>query len=93
MFRDVQYVTDASGTERAVQIPIASWKKHMKEYEELKRKLKFFREVKQSIREVKQMQSGKLKKQTLLKTLKKTHQGKGIIRPKSLQEMFDKLGL
>jgi hypothetical protein len=65
MFRDIQYVTDPSGTERAVQIPIASWKKHMHEFERMKKKLQFLNELKRSMKEVRLMEKGKFPKQTL----------------------------
>src|SRR2546423_1062001 len=65
MFRDIQYVTDQSGAERAVQIPISSWKKHMLEFERMKKKLQFLNELKRSAKEVRLMEKGKLPKQTL----------------------------
>ena len=65
MFRDLQYVTDPSGAERAVQIPITSWERHMKEFERMKKKIQFLNELKRSMKEVKQMEKGKLPKQTL----------------------------
>jgi hypothetical protein len=65
MFRDLQYVTDSSGAERAVQIPISSWKKHIEEFERMKKKLQFLNELKHSMKEVRLMEKGKLPKQTL----------------------------
>ena len=65
MFRDVQYVTDSSGTERAVQIPIAQWKKHMLEFEQLKKRIQFLNELKRSMKEVALIEKGKIPKQTL----------------------------
>jgi hypothetical protein len=65
MFRDLQYVTDPSGTERAVQIPISSWKKHMQEFERMKKKIQFLNELKRSMKEVRLIEKGKLPKQTL----------------------------
>ena len=65
MFRDVQYVTDSSGTERVVQIPIAQWKKHMLEFEQLKKKIQFLNELKRSMKEVALIEKGKIPKQTL----------------------------
>ena len=39
MLRDIQYVTDSNGAERAVQIPIAQWKKFSREFEQMKKKI------------------------------------------------------
>jgi hypothetical protein len=65
MFRDVQYLTDSSGAERAVQIPIAQWKKLTLEFERMKRKLQFLNELKRSMKEVQLIEKGRLPKQTL----------------------------
>ncbi len=65
MFRDLQYVTDSKGAERAVQIPIAQWKKISEEFTAMKKKLQFLNEIKRSIKQAELMEKGKLPKQTL----------------------------
>jgi hypothetical protein len=69
-FRDVQYVTDASGAERAVQIPISAWKKHLREFDQLKKKLELLTDLKKSMREAKRMEKGTLAKQPLAALLR-----------------------
>jgi len=66
----IQYLTDAHGIQKAVQIPIKEWHRIEKELiaSNLVKKLKG--ELKQAMQEVKQMEAGQLPKQTLGEFLK-----------------------
>ncbi len=61
----VQYVNDSNGKVQAVQLSLNEWEKvllKMKEYESI---LKIKSDLSEAFSEVKQMQAGKVKKETL----------------------------
>jgi len=62
---NLQYVTDAKGKQRAVLIPIKDWKEYEKKNERLRKKMEVLDGLKQAMKEVKAIESGKLKAKTL----------------------------
>lgn len=62
---DIQYVNDANGYLKAVQLPFSEWEKllnKMKQYEE---ELQLKSSLQDAFAEIKLMKKGKLKKKTL----------------------------
>ena len=61
----LQFVTDPSGKQRAVLIPIDEWKAYERKFDRVRKRLQFLTELKQSIKEMKAIQAGKLKGTTI----------------------------
>jgi hypothetical protein len=61
----LEFVTDSSGKQRAVLIPIEEWKAHEKKFDRVRKKLQFLTELRESIKEMKAMRAGKLKETTI----------------------------
>jgi hypothetical protein len=61
----LEYLNDKNGKVKAVMIPIGDWKKLTAKMERYERTLKIKSDIQQALKEVKMMQQGKLKKQTL----------------------------
>jgi len=66
---NIHYITDASGNQIAVQIPMSDWLLFQKEYLELKRKLEVLVGIKEAIFEVHQARKKNQKLQTLTEFL------------------------
>ena len=61
----IQYVSDAKGTPKAVQIPIGQWEKIMQKLRSYEQQLKLKNDLTEAFNEVEQMRAGKIPKQTL----------------------------
>ena len=61
----VQYLNDQEGATQAVQIPIKEWKKLIKKLNAYEEALKVKADLSEALSQVKQMQEGKIKKQSL----------------------------
>ena len=61
----VQYLNDQEGATQAVQIPIKEWKKLIKKLNAYEEALKVKSDLSEALSQVKQMQEGKIKKQSL----------------------------
>ncbi len=66
---NLHYITDASGNQIAVQIPMSDWLLFQKEYLEIKRKLEVLAGIKEAIIEVYQARKKNQKLQTLTEFL------------------------
>lgn len=66
---NLNYITDASGNQIAVQIPMSDWLLFQKEYEEIKRKLEVLAGIKDALNEVHQARKKNQKLQTLTEFL------------------------
>ena len=62
---NLNYITDISGNQIAVQIPINDWLVFQKEYQEVKRKLEILQGVKDALQEVHKARKEERKLQTL----------------------------
>ena len=62
---NLNYITDTSGNQIAVQIPINDWLVFQQEYEEIKRKLEILQGIRDALREVHQARKEKRKLQSL----------------------------
>ncbi len=62
---NIQFVTDSSGKQQAVQIPIKEWKAFEKKFDRVQKKLEFLTELREAAKEVKSMREGKLKEKTI----------------------------
>ncbi len=60
-----EFVNDRKGKVKAVQIPIRQWDALTKKLRKYEQPLKIKADLRQAFREVKQMQQGKIRKQTL----------------------------
>ncbi len=61
----VQYLNDHKGNTLAVQLPIAQWTRIMNRLNKYEQMLNLKSDLTQSFEEVKKMQQGKIKKQSL----------------------------
>jgi len=66
---NLNYITDASGNQIAVQIAMEDWLVFQKEYQEMKRKLEILQGIRDALNEVRQAQKEKRKLQTLTEFL------------------------
>jgi predicted lipid-binding transport protein (Tim44 family) len=66
---NLNYITDASGNQIAVQIPMSDWLLFQKEYQEIKRKLEVLAGIKEALNEVQQAYKKNQKLQTLTEFL------------------------
>jgi hypothetical protein len=66
---NLNYITDASGNQIAVQIPMSDWLLFQKEYEEIKRKLEVLAGIKEALNEVQQARKKNHRLQTLTEFL------------------------
>ena len=62
---NLNYITDTSGNQIGVQIPINDWLLFQKEYEEVKRKLEILQGIKDALQELHQAKREKRKLQPL----------------------------
>jgi phage pi2 protein 07 len=62
---NLNYITDISGNQIAVQIPINDWLVFQKEYQEIKRKLEILQGIKDALNEVHKARKEKRNLQTL----------------------------
>lgn len=62
---NLNYITDISGNQIAVQIPINDWLVFQKEYQEIKRKLEILQGLKDALHEVHKARKENRKLQTL----------------------------
>jgi len=61
----IQYVNDPKGNVQAVQLPIAQWTRLLKKMNRYEQMLMLKSDLTQAFTEVKKMQQGKIKKQSL----------------------------
>jgi hypothetical protein len=61
----LQYVNDTSGRTQAVQLPVADWEKLLNKLKKYEQALQLKSDLKEAIEQVKELKSGKGKKQTL----------------------------
>ena len=66
---NLNYITDASGNQIAVQIAMEDWLVFQKEYQEMKRKLEILQGIRDALNEVRQARKEKRKLQTLTEFL------------------------
>jgi len=66
---NLNYITDASGNQIAVQISMSDWLLFQKEYQEIKRKLEVLAGIKEALNEVQQAYKKNQKLQTLTEFL------------------------
>jgi hypothetical protein len=66
---NLNYITDASGNQIAVQISMSDWLLFQKEYQEIKRKLEVLAGIKEALNEVQQAHKKNQKLQTLTEFL------------------------
>jgi hypothetical protein len=62
---DLQYVQDANGKEKAVQIPLQQWNLLLKKLSEIEFSKKFASDLRNSFADIDAMQSGKKPKKTI----------------------------
>ena len=62
---NLNYITDTSGNQIGVQIPIADWLLFQREFEEIKRKLEILQGIKDALQEVRKAKMEKRKLQPL----------------------------
>ena len=62
---NLNYITDTSGNQIAVQIPINDWLVFQQEYQEIKRKLEILQGIRDALMEVHQARKEKRKLQSL----------------------------
>ena len=65
----VEYVNDKNGKVKAVQVPIKQWDALTQKIKKYEQALKIKSDLQQAFKEVKMMQQGKIKKQTLSQVL------------------------
>ncbi|MBL7732057.1 MAG: hypothetical protein JNM88_12825 [Chitinophagaceae bacterium] len=61
----IQYINDPKGKTKAVQLPISQWTRLMNKLSKYEQLLKLKSDLEQSFGEVKKMNQGKIKKQSL----------------------------
>jgi hypothetical protein len=61
----LQYVNDTSGHTQAVQLPVAEWEKILNKLKKYEQALQLKSDLKEALEQVKELKSGKGKKQTL----------------------------
>ena len=61
----VQYLNDQKGNTRAVQLPLTQWNRLINKLNRYEQMLKIKSDLTKSFEEVKKMQQGKIKKQSL----------------------------
>lgn len=61
----LQYLNDTHGQTQAVQLPVADWEKILNKLKKYEQALQLKSDLKEALDEVKEMKSGKAKKQTL----------------------------
>ena len=62
---NLQFVTDQSGKQRAVVIPIKEWEAHEKKFDRLQKKLQILAGLSTAAKEIRDIESGKKKAKTL----------------------------
>ena len=62
---DIQYVNDKNGQIKAVQIPIKEWERLQSKFVTFSKELSLKQDLTKAFNEVRLMQAGKLKKQSL----------------------------
>lgn len=67
--QNLNYLTDATGNNIAVQIPIGDWVLFQKEFEEIKRKFEVLQGLKDALREVRKAQKENIKLKSLTEFL------------------------
>lgn len=66
---NLSYITDVSGNQIGVQIPMNDWVIFQNEYKELQRKFEILQGIRDALSEVREVKKGKRKLQTLTEFL------------------------